>query len=362
MTASPHRTLLLAPELFASAGGIARQLQLYLRAVCDLAAPGDSVRLIVLNDRTLPAAALHRIAADRLALRQACGGRKSRFVRATLRHSRGCDRLLCGHIAQLPVALAAKILYPRLRYSLIAHGLEVWRPLAFLERCALRRAHRIFCASDCTRRALLRRCPSLNSRAVVLPNALDPVFVIAPGAPRRAAAPVLLTVSRLRHADRYKGIDRLIAALPAVQAHLPAVRLRIVGEGDDRARLESLVCRLGLAGAVDFLGGVDDLRLTAELRACALFALPSEREGFGLVFLEAMAAGRPGLGVRAGGVPEVLTADTGILVEPGCDSAALAAALTAALQRDWDESAILDRARQFAYPRFKDRLASLLSP
>ena len=79
-----------------------------------------------------------------------------------------------------------------------------------------------------------------------------------------------------------------------------------------------------------------------------------------MVFLEAMAQGRPCLGAQAGGIPEVLTPETGILVEYG-DVAQIADGCVAALQRSWDAQAILDRAREFAYPRFRERLAALLA-
>jgi glycosyltransferase involved in cell wall biosynthesis len=69
----------------------------------------------------------------------------------------------------------------------------------------------------------------------------------------------------------------------------------------------------GLAEAVDFCGYLDDQALQARLRECALFALPSQREGFGLVFLEAMAQAPPCLAARAGGAPEVVTDETGML-------------------------------------------------
>jgi glycosyltransferase involved in cell wall biosynthesis len=95
------------------------------------------------------------------------------------------------------------------------------------------------------------------------------------------------------------------------------------------------------------------------LRTCRLFALPSKKEGFGLVFLEAMAHGRPCLGARAGGIPEVITPDTGVLADYG-DVPAIAAACIAALQRDWHEPTILARAQAFSYSPFKARLASLL--
>jgi len=354
-----RRTLLLAPELFASEGGIPRILQIYLKALCELAGPTDAVRFVALNDGVVDSHDLRRYSNDRLEDWQVCGRNKSRFIRAVFDLSRNCDRLICGHVAQLPVALAAKTLNPSLRYYLVAHGIEVWRPFKLAERLALRGAERIFCVSDYTRRELLRYCPLPEGRAVVLHNALDPYFQIAPGEPRDGRTPVILVVTRLTAADRYKGVEHLVAAMPAIRAQLPNAVLRIVGRGDDLPHLQKMRDQLGLRPAIEFLGYVDDRRMTAELRACSLFALPSKKEGFGLVFLEAMANGRPCLGARAGGIPEVITGDTGVLVAFG-DVPALAAACVAALQREWDESAILERARHFSYSPFKARLASLL--
>src|SRR6185369_612703 len=121
-------------------------------------------------------------------------------------------------------------------------------------------------------------------------------FEIAPGPPPAQCPPVVLVVTRLTLADRYKGVEHLIGAMSAVRAAVPGATLRIIGRGDDLSRLQALRDQLGLKNAVEFLGYVDDARLAAELRTCRLFALPSKKEGFGLVFLEAMAHGRPCLG------------------------------------------------------------------
>ncbi len=354
------RTLLLVPEIFASEGGIPRILQLYLKALCELTAPGGAVRLLALNDDGISPEGLRRSAGPALESQEGCKGSKSRFVRAALRLARGCDRIICGHVAQLPVAWLAQRLNPRLRYHLVAHGIEVWRPFTLAERIALRGAESIFCVSAFTRGELLKHCPLPAGRAVVLPNALDPAFPIGPGTPPAQCPPLILTVSRLSHADRYKGVEQLIAALPAVRAAVPGARLRVIGRGDDLPRLQALRDRAGLKDAVDFPGYVDDARLSAELNTCRLFALPSDREGFGLVYLEAMAHGRPCLGVSAGGSPEVITPATGVLVGPG-DGPGLAAACAAAMSRPWDTAAILARARDFSYSPFKAQLASLLA-
>jgi glycosyltransferase involved in cell wall biosynthesis len=356
-----HRTLLLAPEIFASEGGIPRILQIYLKALCDLAGPNDGIRLLALNDHMVDSRDLRRSSNSRLAEWRVCGRNKIRVIRAALQMSRGCDRIVCGHIGQLPVALAAKTVHPRLRYYLVAHGIEVWRPFTRTELMALRGAERILCVSDFTRCELLRHCPLPEGRAVVLHNALDPYFKIGPGQARTPGAPpVILVVTRLTRADRYKGVEHMVEAMPAIRARVPDAILRIIGRGDDLVYLQGLRDKLGLRHAIEFLGYVDDRRMAAELRACSLFALPSKKEGFGLVFLEAMANGRPCLGARAGGVPEVITDAAGVLVEFG-NVPALADACVDALGRDWDEAAILARARDFSYSHFKDRLASLIA-
>jgi asparagine synthase (glutamine-hydrolysing) len=358
-------TLLMAPEIFSSVGGIPRILQLYLKALCELAEEkNDAVRLVALNDPVLDSSDLRRYAiADRLDNWVVCDRKKRRFVRESLRLAKRCDRLICGHVAQLPVARMAKLLRPRLKYYLVAHGIEVWREFKLTERIALRGAERILCVSDYTRTELLKNCPGLKpERVVVLPNALDPVFAIENGTPLAECPSTVLTVTRLTYNDRYKGVETLISAMPAVRASIPDASLRIVGRGDDLPRLQGIARQHGLVGkGVEFVGYIDDRRLDQELRSCRLFALPSKKEGFGLVFLEAMAHGRPCLGARAGGIPEVITEDTGVLVEFG-DVPGVAAAIVAALRRSWNEDAMLERADAFSYQRFKERLDAIIDP
>ncbi|HWR50231.1 MAG TPA: glycosyltransferase family 4 protein [Bryobacteraceae bacterium] len=117
-----------------------------------------------------------------------------------------------------------------------------------------------------------------------------------------------------------KRVDVLLRAA----ALLPGVRFRIVGGGPEEAGLKRLSGKLGLGSRVTFLGTVSRATLAREYSACDVFCLPSVQEGFGIVFLEAMAAGRPIVGARAAAVPEVVT--DGLLAEPD-DAASLAAAL-----------------------------------
>ena len=352
---------LLTPEIFSSVGGIPRILRIYLKAVCELAEiGGDRTRLISLNDPELDSGDLRRYANATLDDWYVCSRRKKRFVRQAFRMSRGCDRLICGHVGQLPVAWMIHCLRPRA--SLLCRRPRhryVWRPFSLLQKVALRGATRVFCVSDFTRREMLKFCRLRPGQMAVIPNALDPNFEIRPGRPLAECPPVILTVTRLSYNDRYKGLEHLIQAMKSVRAAVPHARLRIVGEGDDRRRLFNIARREGLAGnGVDFVGYLDDRHLADELAKCRLLALPSGKEGFGIVFLEAMANGRPCLGARAAGTPEVVTDETGILVEFG-NVASIAEGCVSALGRDWNQAAILDRARQFSYGHFKDRLAGI---
>ncbi len=143
------------------------------------------------------------------------------------------------------------------------------------------------------------------------------------------AACVLLTVGRLQ---LRKGHDRVIAALGAIHAEFPGLRYLIAGDGAERGRLESLASEHGVRDLVVFLGPVTDEDLPRLYAACDVFLMPSRQigadvEGFGIVYLEAAAVGKPTIGGRSGGVGEAISdGNTGFLVN-GDDVGELAAAI-----------------------------------
>lgn len=358
------KALLLSPELFLADGGIARIMRLYLKALCEIAGPAGRVDSIVLNDQPGRDPRLARYATERLGEQLGCAGRKLRFINQTVRLARGVDILICGHLHHLPIARFAKFFNPRLEYYLVAHGIEVWRPYSWLERRALLGARRILCVSEYTRHQMLRFHPTLlPERVLVVPNTLDPFFLPDTNSPVAAvpfAGPRILTVSRLTVTDNYKGVDTLIEAMPLVRRDYPFAQLKIVGQGDDLPRLKELAARLGVAGAVVFTGPIDDEALRAEYATCDLFALPSRKEGFGLVFLEAMTHGKPCLGARAGGVPEVINEAVGQLVDYG-NIPDLAAAVADLVRHPRDSEVVRRHAGSFAFPAFRQRLAAALN-
>ncbi|MBX3739262.1 MAG: glycosyltransferase family 4 protein [Candidatus Didemnitutus sp.] len=360
------KTLLICPDLFNAEGGIARIMRQYLRALCDLAGPGDTVECVAMMDSGDTSARVATLLGGRKARVENCERSRFGFLFVVLIRAFTCQRIVCGHLHQLLIARMAKIFNPRLDYILIAHGIEVWRPYTLLERAALRGAKRILCVSEHTRRQMLRFDPSLApEKLLVLPNTFDPGFKPAPharatGAADTDARPRLLVVSRLSTIDPYKGVDLMIEAMPAILRQFPRAQLRIVGGGDARPRLEALAHGRVAAEAVAFLGPIDDAALRAEYEACDLFALPSRKEGFGLVYLEAMSYGKPCLAARAGGAPEVVDDDVGAVVEYG-NTEQIALAVADLVYHPRSADAIAARVTYFAYPQFVQRLTRALT-
>jgi len=355
------RTLLLSPALFAHEGGIERIMRLYLKALCELAGPNDRVDSLVLNDPPGRDARLDRYANDRVGESIGCDRRKGRFIREAIRLGRRADHLVCAHLHHLPLAWLARRFNSRLRYYLVAHGIEAWRPYSRMERRALLGAERILCVSEYTRRQMLRFCPELSpARLLVVPNTLDPYFVASPATAPAFAGPRILCVTRLTADDSYKGVDTLIEVLPQLRRDFPFAQLRIVGQGDDLLRLTGLADRLGMRSSVEFLGPVTDEALRTEYATCDFFALPSRREGFGLVYLEAMTYGKACLVARAGGAPEVVTPDVGVLIDYG-NLTDLGAGLTDLARHPRDPEVVRRHAASFAFPVFQGRLATALS-
>jgi glycosyltransferase involved in cell wall biosynthesis len=174
------------------------------------------------------------------------------------------------------------------------------------------------------------------ARVAVVPEGIDLAewrarFAAAPRVEH--AGPTVLAVGRMYPRKRF--VDLLQAAARLRTTH-PAARFRIVGKGPEWDAVVRLHGALGLAGTVTLLGDVTRDQLAAEYAGADGFCLPSVQEGFGIVFLEAMAAGLPIVACRAAAVPEVvLDGETGVLVPPR-DPDALARALADVLtRRDW---------------------------
>jgi glycosyltransferase involved in cell wall biosynthesis len=241
------------------------------------------------------------------------------------------------HLA--PVVAAMRLRSRKFRSILFAHGLEVWQPLGWLRGASLRSADLVTAPSRDTIQHLISSQGIRPKRVRRLAWGLDPEFEARLRAPVPPSSPaafprggrIILTVGRWDPAERYKGADTLISALPRVLQTVPDAFLVLVGDGEDRTRLEQIARESGVKDHTCFLCGLTQEELFACYAHCDIFALPSRGEGFGLVFLEAMAHGKPVIGGAHGGTPDVIEDGvTGLLVPHG-DAALLASALVSLL-------------------------------
>jgi phosphatidylinositol alpha-1,6-mannosyltransferase len=223
-------------------------------------------------------------------------------------------------------------------YYVAAHGTEVFDNLTDakntlrtllthrLKKQVFREAAKVFPVSRYTRQAVLQEGGGDGERVVTVHNGVNgSVFrkiEVAAEVRARYQQPgekILLTVTRLHP---YKGVDRMLEALPSILRSVPRVKYLVVGEGPDLPRLRALAARLGLEGRVRFLGRLPISEIVALYNLADLFVLlsreePPDVEGFGLVFLEAAACGLPSVGGRSGGIPDAVEEGrSGWLVDP----------------------------------------------
>lgn len=234
-----------------------------------------------------------------------------------------------------------------------------FRLLSQLERRNARRADRVIVTSRHSREAAISAYGLDPERTGIVPEGIDVEgWSQFADDPESAESPPSI-VSIARQYKR-KNTAVLIRAMPTVRRAVPGVRLRVVGDGPELPHLRALVRSLDLDDTVAFIGSVEGVHeIRAELSRADVFCLPSLQEGFGIVFLEAMAAGLPIVAAECAAVPETAPhGEVSILVAPD-DVEELAAALVRLL-KDADLRARLAAAgaarwRQFAWPRVARR-------
>jgi glycosyltransferase involved in cell wall biosynthesis len=321
-----------------SIGGVqmaGRELAAALESIA--AGYGYQTRFLSLND---PAGIHQMDFAGRSFQFTAFGGSKLGYLTECLRRTDPILILAAHPHLALPAQLVAKSARSKNRPPVVvcSHGVEVWRPLSLLRKAGMSRADLFFAPSTDTARRLHDVQDLPKERINVLPWCLDPEFLaqsIADAPPRISKLPkqpYILSVGRWAQAERYKGFDALIEAMPELAKAEGDVQLVLVGEGDDLAMLEQLARGCGVRDRVHFISGLSRAELFSAYLNCEIFALPSAGEGFGLVFLEAMACKKPVIGGDHGGTPDIIVDGvSGFLVEYG-DKGVLMARLKELLQ------------------------------
>ena len=221
------------------------------------------------------------------------------------------SHVFCGHAYLAP--LVGMLCQPLgIPYTVITHGKEVWQTLPKLTKANLQKASRIWTVSRYTSE-IASAANDLNTNNIkILPCAVNGDYFTPGSKPENllkrydlTGSKVLMSVTRLWSGDIYKGVDVTIRALSKIADAFPEVKYLIIGRGDDRPRLEQLAKDLGVEKRVVFAGFVPTEELVEHYRLADAYIMPSQ-EGFGIVYLEAMACGVPVLSGDADGSADPL--------------------------------------------------------
>jgi phosphatidylinositol alpha-1,6-mannosyltransferase len=361
--------------------------------------PGERPRLLLLTPDFPPAPGGIQVVAHRLATAMTqldtevvapdAPGAAQFDARSGLRvrRVRGGARLRGGSNALLNAAALAHALRFRPHVTLSMH-IVASPAAAAIRRATGARTVQYFHAEEIGAKPGLAAFAARQANASIAVSAYTAGLVAATGAPSERVAviangtdipsdaaalpserPTIVTIARIE--ERYKGHDTMVRALSLVLAKVPDAQWVVIGDGSLRPAIEGLARTYGVAESVRFLGAVSDEQRDAWLARATLLAMPSRLpagdfagEGFGIVYLEAAAYGKPVVAGNVGGaVDAVRDGETGLLVDP-LDHVAVAEAIVRLLL-DGELARRLgaagqSRAAQFAWPHVAARVQRLL--
>jgi phosphatidylinositol alpha-1,6-mannosyltransferase len=357
MTGGSARVLALVTDAYGGTGGIAQYNRDVLECVAAHRLVTDVVvvpRVISRDVQDLPQKVTHCATT---------AGSKARFLRAVAKLSsprEKFDLVICAHVNLLPAAwLAARRLDARL--LVLVYGLEVWTRGSRLQRHMLRSADAVVSISSFTLDKLRKWAAVALDRTFLVPNAID-LSIYTPGQPSEALrqrfgfgqGPVITTLGRMDENERAKGFDEILEVLPSLLEDFPTLTYCAAGDGTDRVRLQRKAEKLGVRGHTVFTGYVPEEMKLDLYRATDLFVMPSRLEGFGYVFLEALATGIPVIASSIDGSREAVRDGAwGLLADPDNRDEILRA-----IRRGLTNPVLPDRSEleYFSKSRFRERV------
>ena len=354
------RILCLVTDGFGGQGGIALHCRHLLRAFC----ASDQVQTV----HALPRIEPHypEVLPEKLEYLDCCATSPIKYLLTLVKETTLAgrwDMVVCEHINLLWLAACVARVH-KAKLLLVIHGFESWEEPGRLSRWSLRRVNHVISVSRVTKDRFLVWSGVEESRITVIANAIE-LEKFSPG--RRpeylqdrygvSTEPVIMTLGRLSEHEQSKGFDLVIAAMPDLLKIEPDLIYLIAGDGEDRHRLERLSCERGVSQHVKFCGEVSNAEKADHYRLADAYIMPSRLEGFGYVFLEALASGLPVVGSQIDGSQDaLLNGELGELVDPD-DSEALSTAIIRALQKP---KIVPEQLQLFSLERFNREVGELL--
>lgn len=283
------------------------------------------------------------------------------------------DLIIVGHAHFSPLAALLKQLF-RIRFIVVVHGIEIWNIKRPWLKKSLESADKVVAVSEYTKQKLVSQNYHCPENIEVFYNTFDErkfqilkkdkKLLLRHGIQEHEK--VLLSVCRLVDSRSRKGYDLVLDALSFLEENLHDLKYVIVGDGGDRGRIEKKIQRMNLSKCVILAGEVSGEDLPRYYQSADLFVMPSEREGFGIVYLEAMACGLPVVAARCAGASEALQDGAlGDLIAPG-DSIGLAEKIRQKLlsgEMTMQEKEILRRkvVSAFGFQQFSNGLSNIIN-
>ncbi len=317
--------LFLTLKTFSAAGGVEKVGRVAGKAVYDYAAGKDEAWFYSMYDS--PSVTTEPYL-PRKSFR-GFNGNKILFTLASVRQGFRSNIIVLTHVKLLLPGYLVKKIFRKTRLILIAHGKEVWEPLPSFTKKMLNACDVILPVSRFTKERMKTLFGIPENKFSVVNNCLDPYLPKPVDESNRLAWRekygidkgdiVLMTLTRLTIHEKNKGYDKILKAMQTLQPAFPNLKYLFVGKYDlaEKERLEKLVAELGINGKVIFTGFVPDEELADHYNICDVYVMPSEKEGFGISFIEALYYGKPVIaGNRDGTVDALLDGRLGLLVDP----------------------------------------------
>lgn len=321
-----RKFLFLTLNVFSATGGIEKVCKIVAKAIEEIS---------ISNNQTCVVYAMHDSinSFDSRYLHpsnyKAFNKKKAIFSFQALKQGINTDIIILSHINLLLLGWLIKLINPKKKLYLFAHGIEVWGILPSWKKSMINKCDSVLCVSSYTKKIMVGLHKISETKCKVLNNCIDPYLDNLPKSKigREWLAKyninekdfILFTISRLSAHDRDKGIDKVLLALKELVKQYPNVKYLIIGKYQvtEKRWLDDLIQNYSLEKNVFFVGYVSDTELIQYMNLGNAYIMPSKKEGFGIIFIEALFFGKPVIaGNVDGSVDALANGEFGILVNP----------------------------------------------